>query len=69
MKVKVGLKVKTREILGEKVFELANIAAGVMVFAQLMTQEAFALKRLTGGFLTTATFYLIGFWILERRVR
>lgn len=67
MKFRLGLQTKTKEILGEKLFELANIAAGVMVFAQLVTREPFVPERLTAGLLTTGAFYLIGFWILERR--
>ena len=59
---------KQREVLAEKLIDLANIVAGALVVGQFISDHAFNILSFIFGLLTTGVLYFVGLEFSKQRL-
>ena len=61
------LNSKTRQVWAEKIIDLANIAAGALIFGQFISNKQFSPVLGLIGFILVLTGYIISFVLLRKK--
>ena len=60
------LNSKTRKIWAEKIIDLANLAAGALIFDQFVSEKNFSVAMVIAGIFIVITGYFISFTLLRK---
>ena len=64
-KIYLELNDEHRKIFAEKTLELVFIAAGALIFGQLLSEKEFSLPLAAAGVITVFVGYAIGYYLLR----